>query len=52
MANTILEHLTTSLPSAELGSYAIVSALDKASVKPDEVSLCIMGQVLYAGEGL
>ena len=42
----------STLSPAELGSTAISGALSRAGVKPEEVNLCVMGQVLYAGEGL
>ena len=42
----------SSLSSSDLGAAAIRSVLDKAEVRPCDVSLCIMGQVLYAGEGM
>lgn len=38
-------------PAHELGRIAIVAALEKAGVKPDEVSEVIMGQVLTAAQG-
>ena len=41
----------STLSTAELGATAISSALEKARVSPAEVNLCIMGQVLFAGEG-
>ena len=40
-----------SLPAHELGAVAIRGALDRAKVKPEEVSEVIMGQILAAGEG-
>ena len=42
----------STISPAELGSTAISGALSRAGVKPGEVNLCVMGQVLYAGEGL
>ena len=41
----------STLPSAELGRVAVEAALTRASLQPNQVDLCIMGQVLYAGEG-
>ncbi|MEO0618548.1 MAG: acetyl-CoA C-acetyltransferase [Pseudomonadota bacterium] len=41
----------SSLPAHKLGVAAIEGALDRAGVKPDDVSEVIMGQVLSAGEG-
>ena len=41
----------STLSAAELGSAAIVEALRRAGVQPDEVSEVIMGQVLTAGCG-
>jgi acetyl-CoA C-acetyltransferase len=37
--------------AAELGSYAITEALDRANVAPADVDYVIMGQVLGAGTG-
>jgi acetyl-CoA C-acetyltransferase len=37
--------------AAELGGFAIKSALGRAGVQPDEVDYVIMGQVLMAGQG-
>ena len=39
------------LPAHELGKAAIVEALKRAKVAPDEVTEVIMGQILTAGEG-
>jgi len=36
---------------AELGSFAIKSALDRAGIGPEQVQYVIMGQVLQAGAG-
>ena len=41
----------SSIPPSELGGTAISGALSRAGVQPSEVNLCVMGQVLYAGEG-
>jgi acetyl-CoA C-acetyltransferase len=41
----------SSTPAHELGSIAIVAALEAAGVAPDEVSEVILGQVLTAGQG-
>ena len=41
----------SSVPPSELGGTAISGALSRAGVQPSEVNLCVMGQVLYAGEG-
>lgn len=41
----------SSISPAELGGIAISGALSRARVEPTEVGLCVMGQVLYAGEG-
>jgi acetyl-CoA C-acetyltransferase len=41
----------TNLSAAELGGIAIVEALRRAGVAPDEVDHVIMGQVLMAGQG-
>jgi acetyl-CoA C-acetyltransferase len=40
-----------SVPAHELGKVAIEAAMDRASVKPDEVEEVIMGQILTAGQG-
>ena len=40
-----------SLPAHELGKVAIEAAMERASVKPDEVEEVIMGQILTAGQG-
>ena len=40
-----------SVPAHVLGGTVIKEALSRASVKPEEVSEVIMGQVLAAGEG-
>ena len=37
--------------AADLGSFAIKAALERAGVAPDEVEHVIMGQVLMAGQG-
>ncbi|MBI3701218.1 MAG: acetyl-CoA C-acetyltransferase [Afipia sp.] len=39
------------VPAHELGAVAIKAALDRAGVKPDNVSEVIMGQILTAGQG-
>ncbi|RKP54622.1 acetyl-CoA C-acetyltransferase [Pararobbsia silviterrae] len=39
------------IPAPELGAIAIKAALERAGVKPDQVSEVIMGQVLAAGSG-
>ena len=39
------------LPAHELGKVAIEAAIERASVKPDEVEEVIMGQILTAGQG-
>ncbi|HEY3911036.1 MAG TPA: acetyl-CoA C-acetyltransferase [Stellaceae bacterium] len=39
------------LPAHKLGEVAIVEALRRAEVEPNEVSEVIMGQILAAGEG-
>jgi acetyl-CoA C-acetyltransferase len=39
------------LPAHKLGAVAIVEALRRAQVEPNEVSEVIMGQILAAGEG-
>ncbi|MGE4634798.1 MAG: acetyl-CoA C-acetyltransferase [Arenicellales bacterium] len=39
------------LPASELGRVAIVAALDRAGVAPQEVSEVVLGQVLTAGTG-
>jgi acetyl-CoA C-acetyltransferase len=41
----------SSLPASELGRVAIVEALKRARVDPNDVSEVIMGQVLTAGTG-
>ncbi len=41
----------SSFSAPQLGSAAIKGALAKAGVKPDQISQCIMGQVLTAGTG-
>ena len=41
----------SSLPAHTLGEVAIVEALSRAGVEPDEVDEVIMGQILCAGEG-
>ncbi len=40
-----------SVPAHELGKVAIEAAMERASVKPDEVEEVIMGQILTAGQG-
>ena len=40
-----------SLPAHELGKVAISAALERAGLKPDDVSEVILGQVLTAGTG-
>ncbi len=40
-----------SIPATRLGSVAIKAALERAGVKPEQVSEVIMGNVLQAGEG-
>src|SRR5579864_9834976 len=40
-----------SLPAHKLGEVAIVEALRRAAVDPNEISEVIMGQILSAGEG-
>ena len=40
-----------SFSAAELGSFAIRAALERAGVSPSEVDHVIMGQVLMAGQG-
>ncbi len=40
-----------SVPAHELGRVAIKAALERAGVKPDDVSEVIMGQILDAGAG-
>jgi acetyl-CoA C-acetyltransferase len=40
-----------SVPAHDLGATVIKEALSRASVKPEEVSEVIMGQVLAAGQG-
>ncbi len=39
------------IPAPELGAIVIKAALERAGVKPDQVSEVIMGQVLTAGSG-
>jgi acetyl-CoA C-acetyltransferase len=39
------------IPAPELGALAIKAALERAGVKPEQVSEVIMGQVLTAGSG-
>jgi acetyl-CoA C-acetyltransferase len=39
------------LPAHELGAIAIKAALDRAQVKPEEVSEVILGQILTAAQG-
>lgn len=39
------------IPAPELGAIAIKAALERAGVKPEQVSEVIMGQVLTAGSG-
>ncbi|MCW9034607.1 MAG: acetyl-CoA C-acetyltransferase [Alphaproteobacteria bacterium] len=41
----------SSLPAHELGKVAIEGALERASVKAEEVTEVILGQILSAGEG-
>ncbi|MFK8250016.1 acetyl-CoA C-acetyltransferase [Ancylobacter terrae] len=41
----------SSLPAHELGKIAVLAALGRAGVAPDEVSETILGQVLTAGAG-
>jgi acetyl-CoA C-acetyltransferase len=41
----------SSLPAHELGKIAIVEALKRARVEPNEVSEVVLGQILTAGEG-
>jgi acetyl-CoA C-acetyltransferase len=41
----------SSLPAHDLGKVAIVEALKRASVAPEDVSEVILGQILAAGEG-
>jgi acetyl-CoA C-acetyltransferase len=41
----------SSLPAHELGKVAIVEALKRAAVAPEDVSEVILGQILAAGEG-
>ncbi len=41
----------SSLPAHELGKVAIEGALNRAGVKPEEVTEVILGQILAAGEG-
>jgi acetyl-CoA C-acetyltransferase len=40
-----------SLPAHELGAVAIKGALDRAKVKPEEVTEVILGQILTAAQG-
>ena len=39
------------IPAPELGALAIKAALERAGVKPEQISEVIMGQVLTAGSG-
>jgi acetyl-CoA C-acetyltransferase len=39
------------IPAPELGAIAIKAALERAGVKPEQISEVIMGQVLTAGSG-
>src|SRR5687767_4993865 len=41
----------SSLPAPRLGAVVIKAALERAKVKPEEVSEVIMGEVLSAGVG-
>ena len=41
----------SSLPAPKLGAVAIKAALERSGVKPDDVELVIMGNVLQAGVG-
>lgn len=41
----------SSLPAHVLGEVVIKAALERANVKPEDVSEVIMGQILQAGEG-
>jgi acetyl-CoA C-acetyltransferase len=41
----------SSLSAADLGGFAIATALQRANVRPEEVEHVIMGQVLMAGQG-
>jgi acetyl-CoA C-acetyltransferase len=41
----------SALPAHDLGKVAIKAALERAGVKPDEVTEVIMGQILQAGAG-
>jgi acetyl-CoA C-acetyltransferase len=41
----------SSLSAADLGGFAIVEALKRAGVEPEQVDHVIMGQVLMAGQG-
>jgi acetyl-CoA C-acetyltransferase len=41
----------SSLPAHDLGKVAIVEALKRAEVAPNEVSEVVLGQILAAGEG-
>ncbi len=40
-----------SLPATVLGAHAIVAALERAGIAPDEVQIVVGGQVLQAGAG-
>jgi acetyl-CoA C-acetyltransferase len=40
-----------SFDATDLGGFAIVSALERAEVKPDQVQKVVFGQVLQAGQG-
>ena len=40
-----------SFSAADLGSFAIKAALERAGVRPEEVEHVLMGQVLMAGQG-
>jgi acetyl-CoA C-acetyltransferase len=41
----------SSLPATKLGAIAIVAALERAGVEPDQIQHVVMGQVLQAGQG-
>ena len=41
----------STLAAHDLGKVAIEAAMERASVKPDEVEEVIMGQILTAGQG-
>ncbi|MGI9414351.1 MAG: acetyl-CoA C-acyltransferase, partial [Hyphomicrobiales bacterium] len=41
----------SSMPAHDLGKVAIEAAMERASVKPEEVEEVIMGQILTAGQG-